>query len=427
MVVREEDESFMKNKKVRYISIVFILILLFFVGLNVFTSFLSIKSSTEKTIANHTLEVAEELAAQIDREAYERFLINQEKNKDYQDIKLFLNDARKNNGALYISILTIDNPNFAKVMISSVPIDMEAIPTGDKATLPKKQVRQAYEGHSFYTGIINDSTYGDYLIAGAPIINQEGTIIGFLAVDVSADDINTISGKVLKSSSINLAFNGVFVILLLVFFFVMQRWYQKALVKEVGDTEDTYQSEFESLLASVHSLRHDFSNHVLVVHGLLKIGEHDKALDYLTTLSKEIRAITSIQVNVRNPGLSVLLETKKLAAENYNIKMRFEVLDDSFSAIKTTDLIKLSSNIIDNAIEATLELPDLERFVRITCKVEGDQYVFAVTNTGPKISEKNRELIFKRGFSTKKAQKGKIRGQGLYIVRNWFPDIKGKS
>ena len=225
-------------------------------------------------------------------------------------------------------------------------------------------------------------------------------IIGYLSIDVSADAIDAISGKVLHDSTTNFVFNGVFVVILLAFFFIMQRWYQKELVKEVGDTEGTYQLEFQSLLASVHSLRHDFSNHIQVVYGLLKLAEHDKALEYLTALSKEIHSITSINLNINNPGLSVLLETKKLSAQNYNIDITFDISNDSFNAIKTTDLIKILSNVIDNAIEATIKLPEKERFVKIKCKVDANAYLFEVTNTGPSDSPENsRANVYKWLFN----------------------------
>lgn len=235
---------------------------------------------------------------------------------------------------------------------------------------------------------------------------------------MSAEDINAINGKVLKSSIAILVYNGGFVIMLLVTFFVIQKWYQKELTREVGDTEDTYQSEFQSLFASVRSLRHDFSNHIQVIHGLLKLEENAKALEYLTGLSKEVHSIESMKLDVIHPGLSVLLETKRLSAQNYNIDIEIDVSPKSFNRIKTIDLIKLLSNVIDNAIEATIELPEQERRMDIACKADDEKYTFMVTNTGPMISELDLENIFASGFSTKKAQKGKVRGQGLFIVKD---------
>lgn len=415
----------MKNIKLKSILILFILLLLIFIFLNIFTSVLEIKKSAEKSIANQTLKFAKVTANQIDTEAYKRFLKNPTENQDYRDIKHFLEDIRERTGALYIYTLAIDNPKVAKVMIAAGSNGVNSIPIGDVCTTPEQQVKLAYGGHPFYTEIIKDSIYGDYLSVGTPIMDKDDTIIGYLSYDVSADAIDDISGKVLKESTANFVFNGVFVVILLAFFFIMQRWYQKELVKEVGDTEGTYQMEFQSLLASVHSLRHDFSNHIQVVYGLLKLAEHDKALEYLTALSKEIHSITSINLNINNPGLSVLLETKKLSAQNYNIDITFDISNDSFNAIKTTDLIKILSNVIDNAIEATIKLPEKERVVKIKCKVDGNTYIFEVTNTGPMIPPKTQEHMFKSGFSTKQVEKGRSRGQGLFIVKDLISKYDG--
>lgn len=282
---------------------------------------------------------------------------------------------------------------------------------------PGKTGRESYKGLIFSTDIITDPAYGDYLTVGVPIKDQSGEIIGYLAIDISADVINDISGKALKSNIFSLVFNGLFVILMLVSFLILQKWYMRELKKEVGDTEDTYQLELQSLISSVQSLRHDFSNHIQVLHGLLKLGEYDKALYYLTILSKEVHLIESIKLDVSNPGLSVLLQTKKLSAQNHNIDVHFDVLHDSFNTIKTTDLIKLLSNLIDNAIEAAIELPEQERKMNIICKVVSNNYIFEISNTGPGINEKDKEHIFKSGFSTKKIRQGKVRGQGLFIVK----------
>ncbi|MFY0780426.1 ATP-binding protein [Peribacillus simplex] len=361
---------------------------------------------------------ARSIADSMDVEAYQRFLNNQVKSWEYRDIKAYLEDAREKIGALYVYTIMVDNPKVSKAMITGFSKDHKGdFPIGGVCTVPSEQVKQAYEGQSFITGILEDPEYGEYLTVGVPMKNQDGTIIGFLGIDVSAEDINAINGKVLKSSIAILVYNGGFVIMLLVTFFVLQKWYQKELTREVGDTEDTYHSEFQSLIASVRSLRHDFSNHIQVIHGLLKLEENSKALDYLTGLSKEVHSIESMKLDVIHPGLSVLLETKRLSAQNYNIDIEIDVSPKSFNRVKTIDLIKLLSNVIDNAIEATIELPEHERRMNIACKADDEKYTFMVTNTGPMISELDQENIFASGFSTKKAQKGKIRGQGLFIVK----------
>ncbi|MCK1994987.1 GHKL domain-containing protein [Peribacillus muralis] len=409
----------MKNKKLRAFLYLTILLLIVFILLNMFSTYLSIKNSVQKSVANQNLVAARSIADSMDVEAYERFLDNQVKNQEYEDIKAYLEDAREKIGALYVYTIMVDNPQVSKAMITGFSKDhIGDFPIGGVCTVPPKQVRQAYQGKSFITGILDDPEYGDYLTVGVPIKNQDGSIIGFLGIDVSAENINSINGKVLRSSIAILVYNGGFVIMLLVTFFVVQKWYQKKLKREVGDTEDTYQSEFQSLIASVRSLRHDFSNHIQVIHGLLKLKENEKALDYLTCLSKEVHSIESMKLDVIHPGLSVLLETKRLSAQNYNIDIDINVSPNSFNRVKTIDLIKLLSNVIDNAIEATVELPEQERRMSIACKADDDKFTFRVTNTGPMISALDQENIFTSGFSTKKPQKDKVRGQGLFIVKD---------
>ncbi|OMP66941.1 sensor histidine kinase [Domibacillus epiphyticus] len=416
-----------KNIKLKSIFVLSLVLLVVFMMMDIFSSYISIKKSAEKSIANQSIESAKSIAASMDTETYKRFLENPVKNNEYTEIKRYLEDAREKNGALHVYTLAVDNPNVSRAMIVAMPDEIkEEFPIGGICTVPQKQVERAYKGLTFSTDIIDDPVYGEYLTVGVPIRDQTGGIIGYLGIDISADVINEISEKVLKSSMSNLVFNGLFVILMLVSFLILQKWYQKELKKEVGDTEDTYQLEIQSLISSVQSLRHDYSNHIQVLHGLLKLEQYEKALEYLITLSKEVHLIESIKLDVSNPGLSVLLQTKKLSAHNHNIDIYFDISPDSFNTIKTTDLIKLLSNLIDNAIEAAIELPEKERNINIVCKADSNNYIFVVTNTGPGIDEKNKELIFKSGFSTKKARHGKIRGQGLFIVKEVVNSYGGK-
>ncbi|MGM0790178.1 MAG: sensor histidine kinase [Bacillota bacterium] len=407
----------MKNAKLKAIIVISAGLLLLFTIFNMYISYVSIKGSTVRSIASQTLETAKSIADTMPVIIYEEFLENPEKGPEYEAIKRYLEDVRKKTGSLHVYTLLIDNPEVSRAMIAGLPPGAEEFPIGGICTVPEEQVKLAYNGKPFSTGLIEDPEYGEYLTAGAPIKNSEGAIIGFLAIDISAEMIGSISSKVLKGSLSNLVFNGVFVLFLLAAFIFIQRWYQRELKKEVGETEYTYQAEFDSLLSSVRSLRHDYSNHIQVLHGLLKIESYDQALSYLTALSKEVHSIESIKLDTVNPGLGVLLETKRLLAQNYGIEARFSVSEDSFNLIKTTDLIKILSNLIDNAIEASLELPEEERKLSVSCTAGEGRYMFTVTNTGPCINSWDKEKIFESGFSTKKPEKGKTRGQGLFIVK----------
>ncbi|MFE6169253.1 GHKL domain-containing protein [Viridibacillus arvi] len=415
----------MKNHKIKLIIVLSTALLVLFTSLNVFTSYIKMKKTVEESIANQSLGAAKSIASKIDIDTYKKFLNNPMKNEYYWELTDYLVDAREKLGALYVYTLEVDNPEVSKVMISGLPNALEEnYSIGAFCTVPKEQVKRAYEGETYVTGVIEDADLGFYVSVGAPIKDESGKVLGYIGIDISANTLNDIKGKVLKNNILLFFYNGIFIFVVIGSFLLMQRWYQKEVTKEVGYTEDTYQAEIRTLITSISSLRHDFTNHIQVLHGLLQLGESDQAQQYLSSLSKEVQAIESLKLNIDHPGLSILLQTKKLAAQNYNIDMDFTISQDSFDKIKTTDLIKILSNLIDNAIDATAELPEEKRKILISCKADDVQYIFEITNTGPMIIE--NEQIFKQGYSTKKVERGKIRGQGLFIVNEIVNKYNGE-
>ena len=406
----------MKNYKIKLILCLSTFLLLSFTSLNVFTSYVKMKKTIEEAIANQSLEAAKAIAATIDLEAYEHFLASEEKDAYYWKISGHLNDIRKKLGVLAVYTLKIDNPKVSKMMVGGIPYELAfSFEIGDPCTVPEAQVREAYKGNTYVTEIIEDPKFGTYLSVGAPIKDKDDKVIGYLGIDIGAETLDNIVGKVLENNFLLFVFNAVFILVVIASFFFLQKWYQKEVAKEVEVTEDTYQAEIKTLITSVSSLRHDFTNHIQVLYGLLQLDEVEQAKEYLASLSKEVLAIKTLKFNIEHPGLSILLQSKKLAAQNYNIKMKFSISSDSFDKIKTTDLIIILSNLIDNAIDAAKELPDEDREISICIRSNEEGYNFKIINTGPTIVE--TEEIYKQGYSTKIAESGKIRGQGLFIVR----------
>lgn len=414
----------MKRFKLKLIIVLSIVLVIFFIGISMYTSYTKIENTVEEAIANQNLEAAKSIAKAIDLETYERFLKEQNRDEDYWTIRHYLNDAREKLGVLYVYTLEVDNPTTSKVLIVGYPENKDNpndFPIGEACTVPEAQVKLAHEeGKQFVTDILEDTKYGHhYITVGTPIINGEGEIISYLNIDISTDTLDEIKGSVINSNIVLLVLNGLFVIIFIISLFLLQKWYQK----EVGTTEYTYQKEIKTLIASVSSLRHDYINHIQVLHGFLHLGEVDQATKYVDFLSKDIQTIESIKLNLDHPGLAILLQTKKLTCQNQQIDIQITVDDNPFDNIKTIDLISILSNIIDNAIEATMELPEEQRKITVSCKADELYYTFSITNAGRKLPDINQ--IFKQGYSTKKVEKGRVRGQGLFIVKETLNKYNG--
>ncbi|WP_042478524.1 Spo0B domain-containing protein [Bacillus ndiopicus] len=410
----------MKNKNIKIIMAISILLLLLFTTANVAISYMKVKKTVEESIINQSLSIGESIARSIDMKTYKRFLRSPEKNSDYWEIRNYLSDAKEKTGVLYIYTFEVDNPNVARAMVVGQPGiegQHDDFPIGEICLLPRKYVSEAYNNSTpFVTEIIEDSKYGTYVTVGVPIKDDVNETIGYLGIDLSTSSLDNIKKDIIENNILLFIFNGALIIITITSFFLIQRWYQKELAKEVVDTEDTYQTEIKALITSVSSLRHDFTNHIQVLHGFLQLGEVEQAMQYVEALSKEVQTLESIKLNIDHPGLAILLQTKKLAAQNNQIDMNFTVTQNSFEHIKTTDLIKILSNLIDNAIDATVALPEGQRKIVVDCTADLKKYIFQITNTGRALSLD--APFFEQGYSTKQEEKGKVHGQGLFIVKN---------
>lgn len=410
--------SITKNRKTQTIIILTAILLLLLTGINVLGSYINTKSTVKMTISNNSIELAKAIASSFDTESYQRFLKNPEQNEDYWKIRNYLYRAKENTGALYVYVLKIDNPKVSHVMITGFPPELKENNIGMACTVPEELVKGAYyHGTSYFSDIIDDGKYGKYISAGAPIKDDDGKVICFLAVDIATDMLNTIFKEVMKKSMPIFVFSILFTIIVIISITALQKWYRTQLKSGITKTEEVYEKELHSLFHSIKSLRHDFINHLQVVHGLLKIKSYDKAFEYVDSLSKEVKFANLVPLNIQNPALLVLFQKKWVVAQSKQIEISFDVSDDHFQFIKTTDIIKIFSNLIDNAMDAAVLGTDHHHKIEVVCYNENDHYLFEVANSGKEIPSHIKKHIFESGFSTKQEESRGQRGQGLYIVK----------
>ncbi|WP_078431274.1 sensor histidine kinase [Metabacillus halosaccharovorans] len=239
---------------------------------------------------------------------------------------------------------------------------------------------------------------------------------GSLDVELTHESVEKVKRDVMQKSIPSFIMSGVLVLLSFSIFIAFQIWYRKKVNSQVGDAEETYQGEFQSMLHTMRSIRHDFLNHIQVIQGLMKIGREDRAYEYVNSLTTEVETM-ELPVVIKNPALFILLQSKWARAQNEKVDMHLHVDDHLFKHIHTIDLIKIFSNLIDNAFDATLLGLESERFINIEARVTQNKYIFRVENIGPTISKENLNKIFQAGYSTKAEKRGVPRGDGLSIVK----------
>ncbi|WP_406678237.1 sensor histidine kinase [Moorella sp. ACPs] len=181
--------------------------------------------------------------------------------------------------------------------------------------------------------------------------------------------------------------------------------------------QELYIENLKESLKNLRAQRHDFISHLQTVYGLLQLEMADAALEYITSLCNEVSQPTRI-IEVNQPVLAALFQTKAAAAEARGISFQYEINSDLKGfLLPQTDATSIFGNLLDNAIEATLAaLPGVEKRIWLRIFNAGNYYCFEVGNTGPAIPLELQKKIFERGFTTKKVDEDN-HGQGLYIVK----------
>lgn len=169
---------------------------------------------------------------------------------------------------------------------------------------------------------------------------------------------------------------------------------------------------------NIRAFRHDFCNIIQSMGGYIKTNDMRGLNEMYNSMIDEVNEIKEIQnLNcdvINNPAVCNLVNNKYRLANNLNIKMDINVLNNINALnIKDFELCRILGILLDNAIEATKD--NKERYVSLTFKYDSvnNRDLVVVKNT---YSNKNVNIdkIYEKGFTTKK--QGNNHGIGLWQV-----------
>ena len=175
-----------------------------------------------------------------------------------------------------------------------------------------------------------------------------------------------------------------------------------------------YLTDLENLNIKLRTQRHEYLNEMQVVYGLLELNEYEDALEYLKPIYADIAKVGKA-LKTSRPAVNALLRAKMEHAEKNQVELFVEV-SSALEGIKLEqwDLCKIIGNLVDNAVTA-VAVNENEKQVHIHISEDSSFYRISVYNNGPVIPRDKMDLIFKKGYSSKKEQG---HGLGLGIIRD---------
>jgi len=174
-----------------------------------------------------------------------------------------------------------------------------------------------------------------------------------------------------------------------------------------------YIKNIEDMLKSIKAQRHDFINHINCIYGLLQLNKPEDAKKYIDRLAKEALVFNNI-IDTGNPVLSSLLSTKISVAERNNIQIYTDIRLPEKISIEPIDISIIIGNLLDNALEACVELEHDDKSIELEVYVRGNNLMIKVRNS--KSESIKADAVHLEGRYTSKADK-ENHGFGLFNIK----------
>ncbi|MBE9374217.1 sensor histidine kinase [Saccharopolyspora sp. HNM0983] len=182
-------------------------------------------------------------------------------------------------------------------------------------------------------------------------------------------------------------------------------------LQELSGQLDTMRGFTESL----RSQAHESANRLHTVVSLVELGRPDEAVAFATSELQLAQALTDQVVgSVGESVLAAVLLGKSAEAAERGVEVVLGedsgVDEEAVAGLDDRDLVTVVGNLVDNAVEAVLEVPGPR--VEVTARSDAHELVIRVADNGPGVQPERVEAVFRRGWSTKDG----ARGLGLALV-----------
>lgn len=170
---------------------------------------------------------------------------------------------------------------------------------------------------------------------------------------------------------------------------------------------ETHYREVENMYRQIRGWRHDYRNHIQMMKVLAANGDMDALKVYLDELDTDLNTVDTV-VKTGNPMADAILNSKISLARSRNIPTQVDAHIPVKLKMSELDLCCIIGNLFDNAMDASMALPEEKRMIRVYMDMKGTQLYISFTNF---TAAKKLDKVGK-GFKTSKGG-----GHGFGLVR----------
>ena len=180
---------------------------------------------------------------------------------------------------------------------------------------------------------------------------------------------------------------------------------------------DTHYQEVENMYRQIRGWRHDYRNHIQVMKALAANGDLAGIQAYLDELDTDLNTVDTV-IKTGNAMADAILNSKISLAKSRHIQVQADAHIPVKLRMSELDLCVILGNLFDNAIEASLSLPEDQRLIRVYMDMKGTQLYISFTN----FTATGKQHKLGRRFAT---TKGAGHGFGLVRIDNIIDRLDG--
>ncbi len=203
--------------------------------------------------------------------------------------------------------------------------------------------------------------------------------------------------------------------------FFLRKLLDKQIDKELSayqrDLIDTHYQEVENMYRQMRGWRHDYRNHIQTMKVLAENGDMEAVIAYLERLDVDLNTVDTV-IKTGNPMADAILNSKISLSRAKGIETQVEAHIPVRLKMSELDLCVVLGNLFDNAIEASMELPQEQRLIRVYMDMKGTQLYISFTNF---TATKKKKKVKGRYQTTK----GEGHGFGLVRIDNIIERLDG--
>ncbi len=151
-----------------------------------------------------------------------------------------------------------------------------------------------------------------------------------------------------------------------------------ALLNQQMDIQTNSILSLEKNYRAQRKATHEHRNQIQTIHDLLLSGKYDAAKSYVQQL-QGMQTTRIFTINSHHPIIDAIMNQKYQLAQEWDIDVCVTVNDLSGVSVPTDSLVVLLSNLLDNAIEACMHLPQ-NRIIQCSILYTDSLYI-SVRNT----------------------------------------------